>query len=330
MTSSQRSMPACARELVRAVGAVARVGGAEVVVPGVDAPQQSPARSDDLGLVLDDVAVELDLVERAAGPVGEVARARHAWMPARHGSGSVWTHAPGAAVGQRPGEAGEDAGAVGAQELVRVHVRFHSRKAVSSLSRVSGGTSSSVIRPTVEIVVRIWSRYQSQPSQKLMCCSKRDVSSGCERLVEVVVDELDDLLAADVLVVSHRGASRARLRTFERARCRSTRWLPSETSSASQTSSRVAALDVAHRDHDALRRRKLRGSWRARRRASRARRAPPRGAAASCRDRPASGRGRGHRRHGSARARRPPHRPRAPATRRGRSGPRARRASWRC
>ena len=75
MTSSQRSMPLLARDLVRAVGAVAGVGGAEVVVPGVDAPQQSPARSDDLGLVLDDVAVELDLVERAAGPVGEIAQA---------------------------------------------------------------------------------------------------------------------------------------------------------------------------------------------------------------------------------------------------------------
>jgi hypothetical protein len=64
-----------AGDLVRAVGAVACVAGAEGVVPGVDAPQQPPARSDDLCLVLDDVAGELDLVERAAGPVGEIAQA---------------------------------------------------------------------------------------------------------------------------------------------------------------------------------------------------------------------------------------------------------------
>ena len=76
-----------ARELVRAVGAVAGVGGAEVVVPGVDAPQQSPARSDDLRLVLDDVAVELDLVERAAGPIREIAQA--ARVDARRGTGPV-------------------------------------------------------------------------------------------------------------------------------------------------------------------------------------------------------------------------------------------------
>src|SRR4051794_5132228 len=43
-----------AGDLVGAVGAVAGVGRAEGVVPGIDAPQQPPAWSDDLGLVLDE------------------------------------------------------------------------------------------------------------------------------------------------------------------------------------------------------------------------------------------------------------------------------------
>ena len=56
---------------------------------------------------------------------------------------------------QRPAEPREDAGAVGPQELEGDHVRFQSRKAVSSRSRTSGGTSSGSIRPTVSTVVRI-------------------------------------------------------------------------------------------------------------------------------------------------------------------------------
>jgi hypothetical protein len=41
---------------------------------------------------------------------------------------------------------------------------------------MAGGTSASSIRPTVAIVVRIWSTYQSQPSQKFRCCSNSAVS----------------------------------------------------------------------------------------------------------------------------------------------------------
>jgi hypothetical protein len=56
---------------------------------------------------------------------------------------------------QRPAQPREDAGAVGPQELEGDHVRFQSRKAVSSRSRASGGASSGSIRPTVSTVVRI-------------------------------------------------------------------------------------------------------------------------------------------------------------------------------
>src|SRR4051812_12314523 len=60
-----------------------------------------------------------------------------------------------------------------------------------------------------------------------------------EPAVEVVRDEFDDLLTGDAARddLGHaRYASRS-LRTFARARCSRTRWLPSLTSSATLTSS---------------------------------------------------------------------------------------------
>src|SRR5215218_4268970 len=146
-----------AGDLVRAVGAPARVGGPERVVPGADPAHEPPARGDDLRAVLEHVAGELDLVEDPARPVREVPD------PAGVDAGAAWVGRrrvdppAGTAVGWRPGEPGERAGAVRAQELVGDHGRFHSRKAASSLSRVWGGTSASVMRPTVATVERIWS-----------------------------------------------------------------------------------------------------------------------------------------------------------------------------
>jgi hypothetical protein len=109
--------------------------------------------------VLDDVAVELDLVEDASGPVRKVSEPAGV-DPAGARIRLRLDPCAGGAVGQGPCEAGEDAGAVRPEELVGLHGRFHFRKAASSLSRVSAGTSSSVICPTVVTVVRIWSRYQ--------------------------------------------------------------------------------------------------------------------------------------------------------------------------
>src|SRR6476646_84849 len=61
---------------------------------------------------------------------------------------------------------------------------------------------------------------------------------GRERAFEVVGDELDHLLPAAVLHrITHCRCCSSAARTFERARCNRTRWLPSLTSSASQTSS---------------------------------------------------------------------------------------------
>src|SRR5688500_2208491 len=48
---------AAARDLVRTVRAPARVGGAKVLVPSVDPPQEPPARGDHLGPVLDDRSI---------------------------------------------------------------------------------------------------------------------------------------------------------------------------------------------------------------------------------------------------------------------------------
>ena len=75
-TSPSRRVPLLARDLVRAVGALARVGAAEVVVPCVDAPQQPAAGGDDLGLVLDDLAGELDLVQPGPAQSGDRRPAR--------------------------------------------------------------------------------------------------------------------------------------------------------------------------------------------------------------------------------------------------------------
>src|SRR5437667_6108635 len=51
-------------ELVRAVGAHARVRVAQLVAPGADLAQQPASRGDQLRALLHDLAVELDLVER--------------------------------------------------------------------------------------------------------------------------------------------------------------------------------------------------------------------------------------------------------------------------
>jgi Glycosyl hydrolases family 15 len=51
------------RELVRAVGAHPRVGLAQLVVPGLDPPQEAAARGHELAAAPHDLAIELDLVE---------------------------------------------------------------------------------------------------------------------------------------------------------------------------------------------------------------------------------------------------------------------------
>jgi hypothetical protein len=60
-------------------------------------PQPSP-RGDDLHRILDDLAGELDLVQRAAGPQRKVGAAAGV-VPLRQGSTPDWTRAPGPAYG---------------------------------------------------------------------------------------------------------------------------------------------------------------------------------------------------------------------------------------
>ena len=85
-----------------------------------------------------------------------------------------------------------------------------------------------------------------QPSQPARCASKRARSLGREGAVEVVGDELDELAARERVSRRRRrrqAHQRVRLHSGSsahdraRARCRSTRWLPSVRSSSSHTSS---------------------------------------------------------------------------------------------
>src|SRR5262245_41890558 len=165
-----------ARQLVRALRAHARVAVANRLLPCADAPDQSRPLGDDFRAVVDGFAVQLHLIEDLARPEREVLG------PARVDAAPAWLHLrldPGAgtAVGQRPAEAREDAGAVGPEELVRDHDAFQSRNAVKSRSLASGVMSSSRTSPTASTVVLIWSTYQMQPSQKFRCCSNSEACS---------------------------------------------------------------------------------------------------------------------------------------------------------
>jgi hypothetical protein len=65
-----------ARDLVRAVGAHASERVAQAVVPRGHPAQQPPAGADDLRALLDDLAAELDLVQRLRDPANDRGRAR--------------------------------------------------------------------------------------------------------------------------------------------------------------------------------------------------------------------------------------------------------------
>src|SRR4051795_4417879 len=106
--------------IVRAVGAYARVLVAQPVVPGVDAVQQARARGHQLGRLLDDLAAELDLVQRAAQPERQVVAAAGVDAAAARLHARLVPRAR-PTVRQGPGEAGERAPAALAQELVADH-----------------------------------------------------------------------------------------------------------------------------------------------------------------------------------------------------------------
>src|SRR3954469_6872008 len=147
------------RELVGAARAPARVAVAQLALPRLDAAQQPAARGHHLGPLGHDLAVELDRVEHAAGPVRQVLDA--AGVDAAPARVDLGVHpGPGLRAGEGPVKRGEDARAVGAQELVGDHEPSQSRKARSRFSRVSPGISSSAVsrRPTAAIVARISSR----------------------------------------------------------------------------------------------------------------------------------------------------------------------------
>src|SRR3954452_3376185 len=172
-----------AGELVRAIGAHPCVRVVRLLIPAIDPPYEPAALRHELPGVVDDLAVELDFEQRAAYPQWQLRR--RACMDATATRLRLGSHPlAGPFVRQRPAKRREDSSAVRTKDLVGVHLCFQSRKATISFAFVPSGTSSSRNSPTASIVVRTWSTYQTQPSQKLRCCSSTAASpagSACSR-----------------------------------------------------------------------------------------------------------------------------------------------------
>ena len=177
-------------------------------------------------------------------------------MPARQGSTSASTHAPGALVGQRPGEPAEHAQAVSGEELVRLHSRLQSLNAVSSLVFSSSGIASSG-RDAGQ------SPRSSGPDRRSGSSRRRSSDAARTSVICSAViapsrySEASSTISWHVYTCSGRAHPSRCLsscaRTRARARWRRTRWFPWLIPSSLADLLRGAPDHVAERDHGALR-----------------------------------------------------------------------------
>src|SRR5919201_3540474 len=141
-------------------------GAQQLDVPLGDPPEEAATPRDQLPLLLGPVVVQLDRPQLGPEPVRKVAR------PTGVDPGTARLHAldlDPLALG--PDEPRERRDPTTVEDLVRRHAVLHPRKAASSRSCRSPGSSTSRSRPVAAIVARICSKYVLQPSQNARCSS---------------------------------------------------------------------------------------------------------------------------------------------------------------